>query len=302
MLKSSATLSESEAPLPLLMGSPPTPSDAERETKELEQENKSASKSSEKQEEDKGADKAAVTATEDKAAKIERLRSGFRICRPQGTFLWPNMAMSPQSTVHFEDLLVVPTPPSTSSTTSAPHLLPQRNSQLGPYPDSPVKPLAERLPISNAILNGVSKPLPSPPPPPETPNTTAKSSLINLNELPRIQQSDAAFCGTITYQRRQQSVSISLPRPLGSFRTVRLNLFNVGAFKLYIQAAMTKNEDGTESKDKTMTRDCDEQYQQITAPCGCFSSTSNSSWLPSGDGWWLALATTNTSVDRSNRG
>ncbi|KAG6390629.1 hypothetical protein SASPL_148367 [Salvia splendens] len=27
---------------------------------------------------------------EEKAAKIERLKSGFRICKPQGTFLWPN--------------------------------------------------------------------------------------------------------------------------------------------------------------------------------------------------------------------
>ncbi|KAI7979348.1 hypothetical protein LOK49_Contig380G00002 [Camellia lanceoleosa] len=31
------------------------------------------------------------TAVEEKAAKIQRLKSGFRICKPQRTFLWPNM-------------------------------------------------------------------------------------------------------------------------------------------------------------------------------------------------------------------
>ncbi|THG17787.1 hypothetical protein TEA_022595 [Camellia sinensis var. sinensis] len=31
------------------------------------------------------------TAAEEKAATIQRLKSGFRICKPQGTFLWPNM-------------------------------------------------------------------------------------------------------------------------------------------------------------------------------------------------------------------
>ncbi|KAL0298371.1 UNVERIFIED_CONTAM: protein DYAD [Sesamum radiatum] len=34
---------------------------------------------------------AAAAAAEEKAAKIQRLKSGFRICKPQGTFLWPNM-------------------------------------------------------------------------------------------------------------------------------------------------------------------------------------------------------------------
>lgn len=32
------------------------------------------------------------TAAEEKAAKLQKLKSGFRICKPQGTFLWPNMA------------------------------------------------------------------------------------------------------------------------------------------------------------------------------------------------------------------
>lgn len=219
MLKSTLEepiMSEPEAPPPLLIGSPTTTSDddTERERKELEQNNKSASKSSEEQKEYKWGDKAAVlAATEDKAAKIERLKSGFRICKPQGTFLWPNMAMSPQSSVvHLEDLLGVRTPPSASSTTSATgHLL----LPCKPHPASPVKPFAERLPVSNAgILNSVTKPAPSPPPPPETPQTTFKSCVINLNEPPQIQHSDNGFCGTITYQRRHHSVNsdASMPR------------------------------------------------------------------------------------------
>jgi hypothetical protein len=208
MLKSTMEepiMSETEAPSPLLIGSPITTSDiTERERKEVEQKNKSAIKSSEEQKaRDKWGEKATVTATEDKAAKIERLKSGFRICKPQGTFLWPNMAMSPHSSVvHLEDLLVVRTPPSATSATSAAHLL------LPCNPASPVKPLAERLPVSNAGI------LISPPPPPETPQTTFKGCVINLNEPPQIQHSDAGLCGTITYQRRHHNMTsdASMPR------------------------------------------------------------------------------------------
>ncbi|XP_057475932.1 protein DYAD [Actinidia eriantha] len=45
-------------------------------------------------------------AEEEKAAKIQRLKSGFRICKPQGTFLWPNSnTLSSQVVVLVEDLL-----------------------------------------------------------------------------------------------------------------------------------------------------------------------------------------------------
>ncbi|XP_043703486.1 protein DYAD-like [Telopea speciosissima] len=69
-----------------------------------------------------------------KAEKKQKLRSGFRICKPQGTFLWPNNMvgssniLSPASlaqaqvVVQVEDLLMVPTPPSVSSATSKPRL------------------------------------------------------------------------------------------------------------------------------------------------------------------------------------
>ncbi|KAE8022374.1 hypothetical protein FH972_008177 [Carpinus fangiana] len=281
MLKSTMEepiMSETEAPSPLLIGSPTTTSDiTERERKEVEQKNKSAIKSSEEQKAgDKWGDKATVTATEDKAAKIERLKSGFRICKPQGTFLWPNMAMSPHSSVvHLEDLLVVRTPPSASSATSAAHLLLQCN------PASPVKPLAERLPVSNAgiLINSVATPAPSPPPPPETPQTTFKGCVINLNEPPQIQHSDTGLCGTITYQRRHHNMTSDASMP---------------------RLAMGEKDQDEETEAKDMTSNCDEQQQ---TPCGCSSSTSNSSCFPSEESLWLALATSNPSyLEKSNRG
>lgn len=114
---------------------------------------------------DKKAEKAAAAA-EGKAAKIERLKSGFRICKPQGTFLWPNMARdnnhnnrnmsSPQVVVQVEDLFAVPTPPSVSSSSaSAPPMLPYpasvSHSQHQHHPASPVKPLAERRGVTVTV-------------------------------------------------------------------------------------------------------------------------------------------------------
>ena len=92
----------------------------------------------------------------DKAAKIERLKSGFQICKPKGTFMWPNMDhVSPQ----VDDHNVLPTPTSaSSSTTSAPkpHSQHLPLAMLNPY--SHVKPLAERRPLSTATLTHVIGP------------------------------------------------------------------------------------------------------------------------------------------------
>ncbi|XP_039156396.1 protein DYAD [Eucalyptus grandis] len=116
-----------------------------------------------------------TTGIEDKAAKIERLKSGFRICKPQGTFLWPSTTTSPPSelVLSVQDLLVAPTPPSVSSSTTSPPLL----------PTSPVKPLAEKRLVNLAALptttiiptHLLSVPMTSP------------RSLINLNEVPTSQ-------------------------------------------------------------------------------------------------------------------
>ncbi|KAL8224029.1 hypothetical protein R6Q57_019504 [Mikania cordata] len=89
------------------------------------------------------------TAAEAKAAKIERLKSGFRLCRPQGTFLWPDTTTTTTITSassQVEDLLVVPTPPSVNSATP-PHHHHHLHLSLAP---PPVKPVPERRPLAVA--------------------------------------------------------------------------------------------------------------------------------------------------------
>ncbi|XP_024627402.1 protein DYAD [Medicago truncatula] len=135
-------------------------------------------------------------AAEDKAAKIERLKSGFQICKPRGTFMWPNMSLSPHVVTNLDEHTVVPTPTSaSSSTTSAPKLVSNSNthnlSLSIPIPSSPVKPLAERRPVSTTTLTHVTGPFsPHLSPPLETTKTTITTSItkngsfINLNEAP----------------------------------------------------------------------------------------------------------------------
>lgn len=120
-------------------------------------------------------------AGEEKAAKkIQRPKSGFRICKPQGTFLWPNMASS-QVVVHAEDLLMVPTPPSVSSSTAfAPPQLPYHHHHYRPYP---VKPLAERRALKVTVSSIGETNFST------TRTTTAgtnktTTSLMNLNDFP----------------------------------------------------------------------------------------------------------------------
>lgn len=120
-------------------------------------------------------------ATEDRAAKIERLKSGFQICKPQGTFIWPKMAiMSPQDVVQLDDHIGVPTPSSACSSS-----LPEVSK-----PSSFFRPLAERRPISSTTLTHVTMsvtPFLSPQPS-GTPSSQKTGShnppLINLNEAP----------------------------------------------------------------------------------------------------------------------
>ncbi|KAI3778092.1 hypothetical protein L2E82_07115 [Cichorium intybus] len=136
-------------------------------------------------------------AGEGKAAKIERLKSGFRLCRPQGTFLWPNMVNNPATTtttsctssqvvVQVEDLLVVPTPPSVNSST--PPQLPYTHHYLNPA--SPVKPVPERRAVTVTVSthpqvdtggNNYSSTTTT-----TTTTTTGNktTTLINLNDIP----------------------------------------------------------------------------------------------------------------------
>ncbi|KAL4334789.1 hypothetical protein GQ457_07G012890 [Hibiscus cannabinus] len=83
---------------------------------------------------------------ENKASQNEKLKSGFKICKPQGTFLWPDMS---QATAPNEELVSIPTPPSLSSSISM------------------VRRLVERRNTSVVV----------------TPHY-ANTNLINLNEVP----------------------------------------------------------------------------------------------------------------------
>ncbi|XP_060958442.1 protein DYAD [Cannabis sativa] len=115
----------------------------------------------------------AAMAGETKAAKIARLKSGFRICKPQGTFFWPN------TTTTSSGPFVVQTPSSASSSTFSPvpHLLLVPLSPSGPQSTPPVKP----VPVRGAPLSFISEGLPLYSPDLKAPSS---SSVINLNEVP----------------------------------------------------------------------------------------------------------------------
>ncbi|XP_050115022.1 protein DYAD-like [Malus sylvestris] len=220
-----------------------------------------------------GGDKAAAAA-ECKAAKIERLRSGFRICKPQGTFLWPDMGSptnipSPSSQILAppHDLFVVPTPSSSSSSAPRPLISPTT---------PPVKPVAERRPVTTTTLCNVttvpsSTPIVAPPPvlAPQTQSSTtvtiSKTLLINLNELPATtapnpnpnpQTSCEAITTLTTYHRRHHH---HLPR-------------------------MVKEE---EDDDDETARNGDDQQRRCASPA--------STW--NGEKWWMAVGTPSTSLE-----
>ncbi|KAL5061834.1 hypothetical protein RYX36_023571 [Vicia faba] len=180
------TMSEPLTPPALLLG--PTSSLTEN-IGEVTRENDKGTKSADTQ-------MVRSSAAEQKAAKIERLKSGFKICKPRGTFMWPNMSLSPHVVANLDELTVVPTPTSvSSSTTSAPKLVSNSKTENLPLsipsPSSPVKPLAERRPVSTATLTHVTGPFsPHLSPPLETSKSTItkKDSSINLNETPLAQE------------------------------------------------------------------------------------------------------------------
>lgn len=108
---------------------------------------------------------------DERVAKIERLKSGFTMCKPRGSLVWPNKAMFPQPNkvvAQLEDLFLIPTTQSVSSSTasSSPHhfLSPLSNSR--PLPNRPVKPIPERRPVTVTLTAAVTKP--THPLPPET--------------------------------------------------------------------------------------------------------------------------------------
>ncbi|KAL3521401.1 hypothetical protein ACH5RR_019550 [Cinchona calisaya] len=133
---------------------------------------------------------AAADTAEKKAAKIERLKSGFRICKPQGTFLWPNMARNNNMVVSphqvavqqlVEDLFVVPTPPSVSSSTAlAPPQLPAASPPVK-------KPMAERRAVTALTVSTLSsndQQINADHSYSSIISTSKKATPINLNDIP----------------------------------------------------------------------------------------------------------------------
>ncbi|KAH8521668.1 hypothetical protein H0E87_002645 [Populus deltoides] len=252
--------------------------------------------------------------TEDRAAKIERLKSGFRICKPQGSFLWPDMTTStphPQGAVQLQDLIAVHTPPSVSSTS------PKQSYLLftphGPRHTSPVKASAERRPVTISQSTASTTPITSPPldrmihnqyekssiSTSTTITTTIKTPLINLNEPLNTNQTDdyGLLCWSHshahaqtspypdTYQRRHHqdlTTTIAMPR-LGPTKKEMLSQWEEG------------------NPRKGMIRNCEQPPQQQMG-CSCASSIASSS-MSTEVGTWLPLASSKPSVEhKSKRG
>ncbi|CAI0404745.1 unnamed protein product [Linum tenue] len=152
------------------------------------------------------------TPMEDRAAKIQRLRSsGFRICKPGGTFLWPDMATASSPTVHLDGFLAR-TPSSVSSLSSSITTLTSADSQHSPSPL--MRPVAERTsdfalalttpPSSSAVPSILRRQG-------RNNSATPRTPLINLNEVPRTrtENPNQVSPGPVTYQRRNHHQSFS---------------------------------------------------------------------------------------------
>ncbi|CAI0380885.1 unnamed protein product [Linum tenue] len=143
-----------------------------------------------------------LTPMEDRAAKIKRLRSsGFRICKPGVTFLWPDMAAASSPPVQLDGLLAR-TPSSVSSLSSSITTLAPADSQHSPSPVT--RPVAERrgsVAIIPSILCRQGR----------NSSTTPRTPLINLNEVPLTQNKNLIQVspGPVTYQRRNHQQSFS---------------------------------------------------------------------------------------------
>ncbi|KAA8539778.1 hypothetical protein F0562_026470 [Nyssa sinensis] len=212
-----------------------TESYAEKEKKQLGEAEKGKALAVQQEGEEGSGDQSRAAekrAAEEKAAKKQRLKSGFRICKPQGTFLWPNMVnnnnnngngmLSSQVVVQVEDLFVVPTPPSVSSSTaSSPPQQPYHH-----HPASPVKPLAEKRAVTVTVSTIAKAPTEGPvgdnsystTTTTTTDNKKKTTSLINLNDFPT--NVEDGFCGTPSSQQTVTTTTV-MPRLLRRDMTPR---------------------------------------------------------------------------------
>ncbi|KAI8540256.1 hypothetical protein RHMOL_Rhmol09G0248800 [Rhododendron molle] len=288
-----------------LMGS--TDCCAEKDKKQGEEER--AAQAVEKKEVESDQLKAKATAREaentaaaakEKAAKIQRLKSGFRICKPQGTFLWPNnnssngnnRPLSSQVVVQVEDLMVVPTPPSVSSSTaSAPPQLPYYHHYLHHgHPASPVKPLAERRAVTVTVSAVGDHSNFSTTTTTTTTTTTNKKSKthINLNDLP-INPGGDGFCGTPGSSSKTVNTTAEVPRVLPSAVKGDMSPSEV----------VGRGDSGGKAPKSCNTMSYNEQQH---GGCSSSSAPSATSCSPKGVGNWLALATPTPAQKDSNRG
>ncbi|KAJ6342039.1 hypothetical protein OIU78_010058 [Salix suchowensis] len=254
---------------------------------------------------------------EDRTAKIERLKSGFRICKPQGSFLWPDMTTStphPQVAAHLQDLIAVHTPPSVSSTSpKQSYLLFTPPSQThGPRQASPVMASAERRSVIVPQSTGSKTPITCSPldrmihsqyekssiSTSTTINSTIKTPLINLNEPLNTNQTDdyGLFCWSYSHANAQTSpCPVTYQRRHHQNLTTTIAMPSLGPTK---KEMMNQWEEGDPRKG--MIRNCEQPQQQMR--CSSASSIASSS-MSMEVGTWLALASSKPSVEhKSKRG
>ncbi|MCD7468749.1 hypothetical protein HAX54_007187 [Datura stramonium] len=223
---------------------------------------------------------------EGKAAKLQRLKSGFTICKPDDSFLWPNMMrnntknggniMSPQVVVQVEDLHMVQTPPSVSSSTARapPPLLPYNTNFHKNNPASPVKPVPERRAVTVTVSTISSETCYEAGDNMMNYSTGNKTTtLINLNDVPL--NFGEGFRQTPT--SRQTITTTTTVMPHG------------------VNMSKPQQASGDDSASQ-VTMGGKEYGQQQVSKCCSSSATS----LPQGAASWLVLATPrNTASDES---
>ncbi|KAH0704796.1 hypothetical protein KY285_019074 [Solanum tuberosum] len=229
-------------------------------------------------------------AAEGKAAKIQRLKSGFRLCKPQGSFLWPNMVrkssgcnMSPQVVVQVEDLHMVQTPPSVSSSTAIapPSLLPYTNNFHNNNLASPVKPVPERRAVTVTVSTISSETCYEAGDNMMNYSTGNKTTtLINLNDIPH----------NVGEGFRQAPTS---RQTITTTTTVTPHTFSSPVKGVKMSKARQASGDDRASQVSISRK---EYGHQQASKCCSSSATS----LPQGAASWLVLATPrNTASDES---
>ncbi|KAJ6703799.1 PROTEIN DYAD [Salix viminalis] len=222
--------------------------------------------------------------SEDRAAKIERLKSCGPTRRPHYS------AHTSLSVLHVTKTIPLP-------------LCSSLSNPYTPHRTSPVRPLAEKRPVTIPQSTASTTPITCPlldqmthfryeNSSISTSTTTTKTPLVNLNEPLNTNQTDdyGLFCGS-------QSHAQAFPYPVTYHRRHHQNIAmpSLGPTK---KGTMSRWEEG--DRRKGMIRYCERCEQQR----GCSSASSiASSSLPMGMGAWLALATSKASVEhKSKRG